>query len=53
MDRAAYGRLSSVITEGRRRVEKGQCRLTFRDVAEAASGLIAGIREECKLQIAN
>jgi len=53
MDRTGYGRLSSLITEGRRRGEKGQCRLTFRDVAEAASGLIAGIREECKLQNAN
>ena len=40
MDRAGYGRLASLITEGRRRVEKGECRLMFRDVAEAAEGLI-------------
>jgi len=50
MDRAGYGRLASLITEGRRRVEKGECRLMFRDVAEAAEGLIAGVREECKMQ---
>jgi len=53
MDRAGYGRLASLITEGRRRVEKGECCLRFQDVAEAASGLIAGVREECKMQNAN
>ncbi|MHC4405175.1 MAG: PHP domain-containing protein, partial [Planctomycetota bacterium] len=50
-DRAAYGRLASLITRGRRRAEKGQCRLTFDDVAEHAEGLIAGV--DCKLQIEN
>ena len=50
-DRAAYGRLASLITRGRRRAEKGQCRLTFEDVAEHAEGLIAGVVGDCKLQI--
>ena len=43
-DRAAYGRLARLITRGRRSAEKGQCRLTFDDVAEHAEGLIAGVR---------
>jgi error-prone DNA polymerase len=40
-DRPAYGRLSRLITRGRRNAEKGSCRLTFDDVAEHAGGLIA------------
>jgi len=40
-DRAAYGRLARLITRGRRRAEKGQCRVSFEDVAEHADGLIA------------
>ena len=42
-DRAGYGRLARLITRGRRRAEKGGCRLTFDDVAEHAVGLIAGV----------
>ncbi len=42
-DRAAYGRLSRLITEGRRRAEKGQCRLRFDDLARHAEGLLVGI----------
>ncbi|HUT88451.1 MAG TPA: error-prone DNA polymerase [Thermoguttaceae bacterium] len=42
-DRAAYGRLASLITRGRRRAEKGECRLALEDVAEYAEGLIAGV----------
>src|SRR5687768_8002656 len=42
-DRAAYGRLSRLITVGRRRAEKGDSRLAFDDVAEHAEGLIAGV----------
>src|SRR6476659_5325497 len=42
-DRAAYGRLSRLITLGRRRAPKGECRLTFDDVAEHADGLLAGV----------
>ena len=40
-DRAAYGRLASLITKGRRRAEKGECRLTFADVAEYSEGLLS------------
>ena len=42
-DRAAYGRLARLITVGRRRAEKGQCRLAFDDIAGLAAGLLAGI----------
>jgi len=65
-DRAAYGRLARLITRGRRRAEKGECHLTFQDVAEHAEGLIAGVigkaesrkpkagePEDCELQVAN
>ncbi len=45
-DRASYGRLARLITEGRRRAEKGECRLSFDDVAKHAEGLLAGIRGE-------
>ncbi len=51
-DRASYGRLASLITRGRRRAEKGECRLTFDDLAEHAEGLIAGV-VDCRLQIEN
>ena len=36
---------------GRRRAEKGECRLRFEDIAQHAEGLLAGV--ECKLQNAN
>ncbi|MEZ6122887.1 MAG: error-prone DNA polymerase [Planctomycetaceae bacterium] len=39
-DRAAYGRLSRLITEGRRRAAKGECRLTAADVADHSDGLL-------------
>ena len=42
-DRASYGRLSRLITVGRRRAEKGDCRLTFADVSQHAEGLICGV----------
>ncbi len=45
-DRAAYGRLARLITRGRRRAEKGECRLCFDDIAQHAEGLLAGIRGE-------
>ena len=44
-DRAAYGRLARLITRGRRRAEKGECRIGFDDVAEYAEGLIAAVVE--------
>jgi len=40
-NRDAYGRLSRLITRGRRKAEKGSCLLNFADVAEHAEGLIA------------
>ena len=43
-DRAAYGRLARLITQGRRRAEKGDCRLCFDDIAQHAEGLLAGMR---------
>ncbi len=42
-DRKAYGRLSRLITLGRRNAPKGECRLRFDDLAEYAEGLIAAI----------
>src|SRR5687768_12998553 len=42
-DRHSYGRLSRLITQGRRRAEKGECELTFDDIAEHAEGLVAGV----------
>src|SRR5580704_11405812 len=42
-DRAAYGRLARLITLGRRRAEKGECRLTLDDVAGLSEGLVAGV----------
>ncbi|QDU37595.1 Error-prone DNA polymerase [Maioricimonas rarisocia] len=40
-DRAAYGRLSRLITVGRRRAPKGECELTFDDLADHHEGLLA------------
>jgi error-prone DNA polymerase len=42
-DLRAYGRLSTLITRGRRNAPKGECRLTFADVAEHADGLLAAV----------
>jgi len=39
-DRAAYGRLCRLLTLGRRRAEKGLCRLTLADVAAHQEGQI-------------
>ena len=56
-DRAAYGRLSRLITRGRRRAEKGDCRIEFGDVAEHTEGLLAGVLmgdgENCESEIEN
>src|SRR5438105_4489065 len=43
-DRKSYGRLSRLLTVGRRRAEKGKCQLTITDIAEHAEGLVAGVR---------
>ncbi|WP_323035422.1 error-prone DNA polymerase [Pararhodobacter sp.] len=39
-DRAAYARLSRLLSLGKRRVEKGQCRLTLSDLQAGAEGMI-------------
>ena len=39
-DRAAYGRLSQLITVGRRRAPKGECRLKLADIADHSDGLL-------------
>ncbi|WP_299405219.1 error-prone DNA polymerase [uncultured Roseobacter sp.] len=39
-DRAAYQRLSRLLTLGKRRAEKGQCDLSLRDLLEGATGMI-------------
>ncbi|MBL8819018.1 MAG: error-prone DNA polymerase [Planctomyces sp.] len=39
-DRAAYGRLSRMITLGRRRAPKGECRLLMSDVESLQEGLL-------------
>lgn len=41
-DRAAYGRLCRLLTVGRTNAPKGECRITFDDVAKFADGLLAG-----------
>ena len=48
-DRAAYGRLSRLITVGRRAAPKGECRLTFDDLAAHSQGLIVGILDAPRL----
>ncbi len=39
-DRASYGRLATLITVGRRRAPKGECRILFRDIAPLSDGLM-------------
>jgi error-prone DNA polymerase len=40
-DRKAYGRLARLITVGRRNAPKGECRLSFADLAAHSTGLLA------------
>ncbi len=42
-NRASYGRLARLLTLGRRSAPKGECRLTFDDVANHSEGLLAGV----------
>ncbi|MFK8111983.1 MAG: error-prone DNA polymerase [Rubripirellula sp.] len=42
-DRASYGRLCRMISRGRMRAEKGQCDLSWSDLAEFSDGMIAGL----------
>lgn len=41
-DRAAYGRLSRMLTRGRLRREKGGCELRWQDIVDLSGGLLAG-----------
>jgi len=43
VNRTGYGRLCRLITLGRRRAPKGECHLTFADLADHAEGLIGGV----------
>jgi error-prone DNA polymerase len=45
-DRASYGRLARLLTLGRRRAPKGECQLSFDDVADHAAGLLACVVED-------
>ncbi|MCC7275115.1 MAG: error-prone DNA polymerase [Alphaproteobacteria bacterium] len=40
LDRAAYGRLARLLTLGKRRAAKGECRLGWRDLLEAGAGMV-------------
>ncbi len=42
-DRASYGRLARLLTVGRRNAPKGECWLTFDDLAAHSAGLLAGV----------
>lgn len=42
-DRTAYGRLCRLLSRGRLRAAKGECELTFDDVAEHSDGILAGL----------
>ena len=42
-DRASYGRLSKLITVGRRRAPKAECWLSFDDLANHHEGLLVGV----------
>ncbi len=42
-DRASYGRLARLLTVGKRRAPKGECFLTWDDIAAQAEGLLAGV----------
>lgn len=46
IDRAGYGRLSRLLTIGRRRAVKGACELQFADIAEHHAGLLAVVKVE-------
>jgi error-prone DNA polymerase len=44
MNRQGYANLCRIITAGRRRAPKGECWLTFNDIAEQNEGLLFGLR---------
>ena len=42
-NRQAYGRLCRLLSRGRMRADKGQCDLTWDDIAELSEGMLAGV----------
>jgi error-prone DNA polymerase len=50
-NRAAYGRLSRLITTGRRRAPKGECRITMDDVAAHQEGLLCCVPLSCETRL--
>ena len=42
-NRTGYGHLCTLITRGRRQAPKGECHLTFDDLAQHTEGLLAGV----------
>src|SRR5437762_9075690 len=42
-DRASYGRLCQLLTDGKRRAEKGECSLTLQDFLDHSDGLLAAL----------
>ncbi len=40
-DRAAYGRLCRMLTHGKRKATKGECKLTLQDLIDHSTGLLA------------
>lgn len=42
-NRKGYGQLCTLITRGRRKAPKGECHLTFEDLAQHTEGLLAGV----------
>ncbi len=52
-DRTSYGRLCRLITVGRRRAPKGQCELTFADLAAHHAGLLVGVVASCRVCVAH
>jgi error-prone DNA polymerase len=53
VDRAAYGRLSQLITLGRRRAVKGDCALYFDDLLACASGLVVIVLPDRRVEPAH
>ncbi|MEQ9409218.1 MAG: error-prone DNA polymerase [Fuerstiella sp.] len=50
-DRAAYGRLSRLITVGRRNAAKGECRLTVAEIADHSDGLLGCVPLSVEAQL--
>jgi error-prone DNA polymerase len=50
MDRAAYGRMCRLLTLGKRRAEKGECRLAIDDLLAGHEGLVAIAMPPCHLE---